>query len=95
MYSTLTSTHVGVILTWSKEVILCLSSQLDAVTEQNPEMSQSKIQLLRKLHNLCSEQDRPEPNTNIYLTVLDNVSVLQIVENVLRYVPRHPVQTTF
>ena len=59
------------------------------------EMSKSKTQLLRKLHNLCSEQDRPELNTSGYLTVLDNISVPQVVEKVLRYGPRHPVQTKF
>ena len=56
------------------------------------EMSKSKTQLLRKMHNLCFEQDRPELNTNAYLTVLDNISVPQMVEKVLEYGPRHTVQ---
>ena len=51
------------------------------------EMSKSKTQLLRKLHSLCSEQDRPELNTIGYLTVLDNISAPQIVEKVLQYGP--------
>ena len=58
-------------------------------------MRRSTTQLLRKLHNLCSEQDRPELNKSGCLTVLDNISVPQIVEKVLRYCPRHPVQRNF
>ena len=56
------------------------------------EMSKAKTQLSRKLHSLCSE-DSPELNTNGYLTIVDNILVPQNVEKVLRYGPRHPVQT--
>ena len=59
------------------------------------EMSKSRIQLLQKLHNLCSEHERPELNIKGYLTVLDNISVPQIVEKVLRYGPGQPVQMKF
>ena len=45
----------------------------------------------RKLQDLSFDQDKPALNTTGYLKVLDNIEVPHLVENVLRFGPRHPV----
>ena len=58
-------------------------------------LAEVKKRHARKLENLSVSQDKPLLNTKGYLTILDEIQVPMVVEEIFRLGPKHPILQKF